>query len=93
MDEQEYDLAFFHRQGFQRRTCRVCGAAFWSLGDHDRCQEAPCAPYGFVGHPTFSRPRSLRETRSTYLEFFERHGHTRQRRYPTVARWRNDVFF
>ncbi|MHB1434852.1 MAG: alanine--tRNA ligase [Thermoplasmata archaeon] len=93
MDEQEYDLAFFHREGFQRRTCRACGSAFWSLGDHDRCQEAPCAPYGFVGRPAFSRPRSLRETRSTYLEFFERHGHTRLRRYPTVARWRNDVFF
>jgi alanyl-tRNA synthetase len=33
------------------------------------------------------------EMRETYLSFFERHGHTRLRRYPTVARWRNDVFF
>jgi alanyl-tRNA synthetase len=93
MDSQEYDLGFFHRAGFRRRSCQVCGRAFWSLGDHDRCQEAPCAPYGFVGRPGFARSRSLRETRNAYLEFFERHGHTRQRRYPTVARWRNDVFF
>ncbi len=31
--------------------------------------------------------------RETFLSFFERRGHTRLRRYPTVARWRNDVFF
>ena len=31
--------------------------------------------------------------RETFLGFFEQRGHTRLRRYPTVARWRNDVFF
>ena len=31
--------------------------------------------------------------REAYLRFFETRGHTRLRRYPTVARWRNDVFF
>ncbi len=93
MDPQEYDLEFFHRHGFQRRSCRACGSAFWSLGDSDRCQEAPCSPYTFIGRPAFARSRSLAETRTAYLGFFERHGHTRQRRYPTVARWRNDVFF
>jgi alanyl-tRNA synthetase len=93
MDPSEYDLPFFHREGFHRRTCVVCGHAFWTLGDHDRCQEAPCREYGFIGKPIFARPYPLREMRETYLSFFERRGHTRIRRYPTVARWRNDVFF
>ncbi len=31
--------------------------------------------------------------RETFLSYFEHRGHTRLRRYPTVARWRNDVFF
>ena len=31
--------------------------------------------------------------RETFLSYFEQRGHTRLRRYPTVARWRNDVFF
>ncbi len=93
MDATEYDLPVFHRLGFHRRSCRSCGAAFWTLGDHDRCQEAPCVPYGFIGHSPFDRPRSLGEMREEYLSFFERRGHTRIRRYPTVARWRNDVFF
>ena len=93
MDPKEYDLTFFHRNGFHRRVCAGCGAPFWTLGDHDRCQEAPCREYGFIGHPLFARAFPLREMRESYLGFFERRGHSRIRRYPTVARWRNDVFF
>jgi alanyl-tRNA synthetase len=93
MDPSEYDLQFFHQGGFHRSTCVVCGHAFWTLGDWDRCQEAPCREYGFIGHPILARPYDVRTMRETYLSFFERHGHTRIRRYPTVARWRNDVFF
>ncbi|MFI5414577.1 MAG: alanine--tRNA ligase, partial [Candidatus Lutacidiplasmatales archaeon] len=93
MDPAEYDLAFFHREGFQRRACESCGSAFWTLGDATRCQEAPCSPYAFIGAPGFAKPQNLREMRETYLSFFERRGHTRLRRYPVVARWRNDVFF
>ncbi len=93
MDSSEYDLPFFHQGGFHRSTCIVCGHAFWTLGDFDRCQEAPCRDYGFIGHPILARPYDLHAMRETYLSFFERRGHTRIRRYPTVARWRNDVFF
>ena len=93
MDPSEYDLPFFHRQGFHRSTCVVCGHAFWTLGEFDRCQEAPCQDYRFIGSPIFARPYSLREMRETFLSFFEARGHARIRRYPTVARWRNDVFF
>ncbi len=31
--------------------------------------------------------------REAFLGYFEQRGHTRLRRYPVVARWRNDVFF
>ena len=93
MEPSEYDLEFFHKGGFHRRTCVACGHAFWSLGDFDRCQEAPCQEYTFIGRPIFARSYALREMRETYLSFFEHRGHTRLRRYPTVARWRNDVFF
>jgi alanyl-tRNA synthetase len=93
MDPSEYDLPFFRRSGFHRRTCAGCGSAFWTLGDLDRCQEAPCQEYTFLGRPVFARPYETRAMREAFLGFFERQGHTRLRRYPTVARWRNDVFF
>jgi alanyl-tRNA synthetase len=93
MDAAEYDLAYFHRNGFHRRVCEGCGQAFWSTGDLTRCQEDPCTPYAFIGRSPFNRPRSLDAMREEYLAFFERRGHRRVRRYPVVARWRNDVFF
>jgi alanyl-tRNA synthetase len=93
MDPAEYDLSFFHRGGYHRRTCAVCGHPFWTLGDFDRCQEAPCRDYGFIGRPIIARPYDVHGMRETYLSFFEKRGHTRIRRYPTIARWRNDVFF
>jgi alanine--tRNA ligase len=93
MDPKEYDLQFFHRAGMHRRTCTSCGHAFWSAGEESRCQEDPCTPYSFLGRPGFRTPMGPSAMRETYLSFFERHGHTRLRRYPTVARWRNDVFF
>ncbi|HUI38710.1 MAG TPA: alanine--tRNA ligase [Thermoplasmata archaeon] len=93
MDPAEYDLAFFRRSGMRRRTCPSCGHAFWAAGDLERCQEEPCTPYGFLGRPGLPRPRTASEMREAFLGFFERRGHTRLRRYPTVARWRNDVFF
>ncbi|MCI4349777.1 MAG: alanine--tRNA ligase-related protein, partial [Thermoplasmata archaeon] len=93
MDPSEYDLEFFRRAGMRRRTCTSCGHAFWSSGDHERCQEDPCTPYGFIGHSPLARPYETSRMRETFLGFFESRGHTRIRRYPTVARWRNDVFF
>jgi len=93
MDPSEYDLPFFHRGGYHRRTCVVCGHAFWTLGDFDRCQEAPCQDYEFIGRPILTRPYDVHGMREAFLTFFEKRGHTRIRRYPTIARWRNDVFF
>jgi len=93
MDPSEYDLAFFRSGGFRRRTCTGCGSAFWTTGDLERCQEDPCTPYSFIGRSPFSRPRSVDAMREEYLAFFEHRGHQRVARYPTVARWRNDVFF
>ncbi|MCI4340529.1 MAG: alanine--tRNA ligase, partial [Thermoplasmata archaeon] len=93
MDASEYDLPIFHRGGFRRRVCTGCGSAFWAIGEIERCQEDPCTPYSFIGKSPFARPRTQDEMREEYLQNFEHRGHQRIRRYPTVARWRNDVFF
>ncbi|HZY69802.1 MAG TPA: alanine--tRNA ligase [Thermoplasmata archaeon] len=93
MDPGEYDLAFFRTGGFHRRVCASCGTPFWTTGPLERCAEEPCTPYSFIGRSPVRRPYTVDEMRSTFLGYFEKHGHTRLRRYPTVARWRNDVFF
>ncbi len=89
----EFDLSFFKDNLFIRKVCPKCGRAFWSQGDHPSCGESPCEEYSFINNSPIKRPYSNHEMREEYLSFFEEHGHGRVRRYPIVARWRDDVFF
>lgn len=93
MPESEYDLDFFKTEDFIRQTCKSCGRAFWARTERELCGESPCIEYAFIGSPPTKKPRDIHETRETFLSFFERNGHTRIKRYPITARWRDDVFF
>src|SRR3989449_2960214 len=93
MPESEYEVELFRKQGFTRQTCGKCGKAFWSLGHHETCGEAPCQEYDFIGSPPFKKKLTYRAMREDFLSFLEQNGHARVKRYPIVARWRDDVFF
>jgi alanyl-tRNA synthetase len=93
MPESEYEVELFRTQGFTRQTCAKCGTPFWSLGQHETCGEAPCQEYDFIGSSPFKKRLTYRAMREDFLSFLEQNGHTRVKRYPIVARWRDDVFF
>lgn len=93
MPDSEYEVELFRTRGFTRQTCAKCGKAFWSIGSHETCGEAPCLEYDFIGAPPFKKKLSYRAMREDFLSFHEQNGHTRVKRYPIVARWRDDVFF
>jgi len=94
MDSEEYDIEYFKENGFIRKKCEKCGSHFWTR-DKDRniCGDAPCEIYSFIGKPIF-KERSVEEIRETFLSFFEHcsHEHKRMKRYPVVARWRDDIY-
>lgn len=93
---EEYMLPFFKEQGYVRKLCPKCGTYFWTLNpQRETCGEARsegCATYTFIGNPPTRRSYTLREMREAFLSFFERHGHTRIKPYPVVARWRDDIY-
>ncbi|MGC8574599.1 MAG: alanine--tRNA ligase [Thermoplasmata archaeon] len=93
MPLEEEPLKFFLENGYEKKKCPKCGAYFWTI-DKDRitCGEAPCDPYSFILNPPTERKYSLEEMREEFLSFFEREGHKRIKRYPIVARWREDVY-
>ena len=93
MTESDYEVELFRSQGFRRSRCPTCEAWHWSLGDHATCGETPCKEYDFLGASPMKRPLTLRAMREEFLSFLESQGHTRVKRYPIVARWRDDVFF
>src|SRR5438552_6598348 len=91
--DAEYQLEFFKKNGFERKICPSCKMPFWTL-DRARslCGDPPCVEYTFIGAPATKREYSLSEMRETFLSFFEQRGHTRVKRYPVVARWRDDIY-
>jgi len=91
--EDEYRLDFFVDEGFQRKKCEKCGKFFWTRNvERKTCGDPPCDPYTFIGSPIFRRKHTLDEMREHYLSFFQARGHVRIKRYPVVARWRDDIY-
>lgn len=91
--EDAYNLDFFKDEGFTRKSCDKCGSRFWTRDpSRTTCGDPPCDPYTFIGSPVFRREIGLDEMREHYLSFFEEKGHTRIKRYPVIARWRDDIY-
>ncbi|MEM3723460.1 MAG: alanine--tRNA ligase [Candidatus Hadarchaeales archaeon] len=88
-----YQVELFEREGFQRKQCSGCGRSFWTVDpDRKTCGDTPCDEYTFIGNSPMKRKYSLEEMEKTFLKFFEKNGHTVIKRYPVVARWRDDIF-
>ncbi len=92
MLEKELAIDYFREHGYRRYKCKKCGAYFWSKVPRDTCTEAPCGEYTFLTDPIFGKKYTVEEMREAFISFFEKRGHTRLKRYPVVARWRDDVF-
>jgi len=94
--KEEYSLPFFKEVGYIRRLCPKCGEYFWTQNpDQKTCGEAKpegCSFYTFISNPPTRKSYTLREMREAFLSFFEKHGHTRVKPYPVVARWRDDIY-
>lgn len=92
MNDEEYNIEYFKENELIRKKCENCGTYYWTR-DNDRktCGDAPCNFYSFIGEPIF-KERSVEQIRESFLSFFESHGHKRLKRYPVVARWRDDIY-
>lgn len=93
VDPREYELQFFKENGFVRKQCKLCGRFFWTQDvDREVCGDSPCVEYMFINNPPTRRRYTIAEMREEFLRFFEENGHVRIKRYPVIARWREDIF-
>ncbi len=89
---KEYDLPFFHENGYIRKKCRVCGQYFWTKNPKfETCQDSPCVEYYFNRIPV-KKKLTVSEARTTFLKFFEKRGHKIITPRPVAARWREDLY-
>ncbi len=87
-----YDLKFFKEKGFQRKQCKKCGRNFWTVNNERKtCADSTCVGYEFIGEKT--RKLEYVETWKEIEKYFSKHNHTSIKRYPTVSRWRDDLYF
>jgi len=80
--------------GFDRQQCANCGKYFWSMQTRDHCGEPECSSgYSFIGQSPADETFTFAQAWQAYSQFMEERGYTPIKRYPVVARWRDDTDF
>ncbi len=89
--EKLYPKRALEDLGLYRKQCRICKRFFWTFdknrdicGDHEN--------YSFIGNPVGKR-LSYREVWEDFSRYMESKGYVPVKRYPVVARWRDDLDF
>jgi len=92
--EKFYPIQVLKENGFNRSKCSKCGTLFWSTVPRKTCGEPECSGgYSFINDaPTKSKIGYL-ETWDKFASTMKNLGYTPIKRYPTVARWRDDTWF
>ena len=90
--KEHYNLKFFKEKGFERKKCIKCGVNFWTQDSKRKtCADSSCVGYEFIGEKT--KKFGYVETWKEIEKYFTKHNHTSIKRYPTVSRWRDDLYF
>ena len=80
--------------GLKRYKCRVCGKNFWSFTEKDKCGDVDCiGEYTFFNKNISSLKANYEDIWKDFSRFFKKTGHKEIKRYPVVARWRDDIYF
>lgn len=91
--EKHYKLKVLEDHGFSRRQCRHCKRMFWSKADRDQCGDSSCVGYQFIGKTPVKKKLDYIQTWKAIEKYFTKNGHGYVKPYPTVARWRDDLYF
>ncbi|MBU0527443.1 alanine--tRNA ligase [Candidatus Micrarchaeota archaeon] len=91
--KKHYKLNILEQEGFSRRQCKSCNRIFWSQNEREQCGDASCIGYQFIGDSPVKKKLGYIETWKAIEKYFTKNGHGYVTPYPTVARWRDDLYF
>ena len=91
--EKHYKVAALLERGYTRQQCAKCKRNFWSVEAREICSDASCMGYKFIGKKMAKKPLGYVETWKKIEEYFTKNGHASIESFPTVARWRDDLYF
>jgi len=92
--EQYYPVSVLTNLGFNRYLCSNCSTRFWSTKKRKTCGEPDCNNgYSFINNSPARSKLGYLQTWNKYSKHFKKLGYTPIKRYPVVARWRDDTWF
>lgn len=88
-----YPTKVLYSLGFKRAKCKSCGMMFWSTSNREVCGEPACiGGYKFIGK-AMKKKLDFIQVWTEFSSFMKKRGYTPIKRYPLVARWRNDQYW
>ncbi len=92
--EKYWKVELFEKEDFSRYQCSNCSKYFWSLVERETCGDTPCeGGYSFIGNSPSKNSLSYTDTWKKVEKFYKKNGHVSVKRYPTIAKWRPDLYF
>jgi len=89
-----YATGVLKEEGFSRKQCATCAKWFWAVTGSDVCGEPTCSGgFRFIGNSPAKFQLDYVETWQKFSKLFSKWGYTPIKRYPVVARWRQDTDF
>lgn len=92
--EKFYPVKTLKEFNLKRQTCSKCSVKFWATIDRDYCGEPDCiGGYQFINNTQAKVPMEFPEVYHKFSEMLKKQGYTPIKRFPVVARWRDDLDF
>jgi alanyl-tRNA synthetase len=91
--EKHYKLKALIDRGYLRQKCAKCSRMYWAKEKRDMCGDPSCIGYQFIGATPVKKKLGYIDTWKTIEKYFTQNGHGYVQPYPTVARWRDDLYF
>ena len=92
--DKYYATSVLKAEGFNRKHCAKCGTYFWSVTEGNVCGNPACSGgFGFIGGTPAKKELDYIGVWDEFSRLFKKWGYTPIKRYPVVARWRDDTDF
>ena len=82
-----WDLQTLKDLDFKRQQCKSCRKFFWAQIQQEKCNDASCREYEFLGKPITKKKFDYFSAWKSARDFFVKNGHAELERYPTICRW------
>ncbi len=93
--ENYYAVEHLKSEGFERKKCAKCSMFFWTVNsDQELCGDPACSGgFRFIGNTPAKEELDYIQLWKKFSTLFEKQGYTPIKRYPVVARWRDDQYW